>query len=202
MFSTPGSVKTLRAYYKKRDIPPSPEYLKAELQGESDRAIVILLSALLDDALTNNIALHLAFKPDETQYNWVFRFEGPLGTFSARIELAYLFGFIDELTRSQLDDIREMRNACAHTKHQIDFGVPELANVAKRLFRPRGLSPLETDSRKEIRSTFVMEFTFLYYILLEGSREKGIAVVLDELKKQHAPDTAEPTPSPDIRRQP
>jgi hypothetical protein len=196
MFKTANSVKTLRTYYKNRNVPPSPEYLSAELQGESDRAIVILLSALLDETLTLLIGRRLAFEATETQYDHVFRFEGPLGTFSSRIEIAYLFGFIDELTRSQLDDIREMRNACAHTKHQIDFGVTELANVAKRLFRPRGVTPLESDTRKEIRGAFVMEFTFIYHILLEGSREKGIAVVLDHVKKQQR-DASEPIPSPD-----
>lgn len=197
MFTTPKSVKTLRQYYKNRNVPPSPDYLKAELQGESDRAIVILLSTLLADVLTWNIAKHLTFEPTEQQYDHIFRFEGPLCTFSARIEIAYLFAFIDELTEGQLDDIREMRNACAHTKHQIDFSVTELANVARRLFRPRGLTPLDEtsqDMRKEIRGAFVMEFTFLYYILIERSREKGIALVLETMKQ----NAAESPPSPDI----
>lgn len=202
MFKTPNSVKTLRAYYKNRNVPPNPEYLKAEVQGESDRAIVILLCSLLDDVLTLLISRRLSFNPTEEQYDYVFRFEGPLGTFANRIEIAFIFGLIDELTRSQLTDIREMRNACAHTKHQIDFGVPELANVAKRLFRPQGLSPLEDDSREEIRATFIMEFTFLYYILLEGSREKGTRVVLDEVKRRHEAEKAEQPPSPDTPPQP
>jgi hypothetical protein len=41
-----------------------------------------------------------------------------------------------------------------------------------------------------------MEFGFIYHILLEGSREKGIAVVLDQLREQKQ-QAAEPIPSPD-----
>ena len=138
MFNTPKSVKSLRAYYKDRTAPASIDHLTQEVTGESDPAFVILLASILEDVLIHRVAKHLSFTPNETEFDHIFRFEGPLGTASARIEIAYLFGFIDERTRGQLDDIREMRNACAHSKQQMDFGVPVLANVAKRLFHPQG----------------------------------------------------------------
>lgn len=192
MFNTPKSVKSLRAYYKDRLAAVSDAQLMAELNGESDRAAVILASSILDDVLTFRLCKSFWFSPDEQQFNHAFRSEGPLGTFSARIELAFLFGFIDELTRSQLDDIREMRNACAHSHRPIDFSVLELANVAKRLFHPRGVATLNEHTRAGIKGAFIMEFAILYHILLEGSRKAGIAKVLPDLGQP-----PEPPPPPD-----
>jgi RES domain len=65
--------------------------------------------------------------------------------------------------------------------------VTELANVARRLFRPRGLAPVDEtaeDMRTELRGAFFMEFNLLYQILLERSREKGIALVMETLRDQ------------------
>jgi len=175
MFDVPGSVKSLRRYYKDKLTVPSADGLVAELAGESDRAAIILLTALIESALAYRIGSSLSFRPNEAQFDHAFRFEGPLGTFSARIEIAFLFGLIDETTRTQLDLVREMRNACAHSKYEMHFGVQELANVAKRLFRPLGVAHPIDHSRKSLREAFTIEAMIIFYVLVEGSREQGIA---------------------------
>jgi hypothetical protein len=183
MFKTPNSVKGLRQYYKDRLGIPSVEHFEAEITGQSDRAFVILLTSLLDDALTYRLSRSLVFPVDEPKYDYVFRFEGPLGTFSARIEIGYIFGFIDELTRNQLTDLREMRNACAHSKHRIDFGVPQLAAVAKRLFYPNGVFPLIEDTPIGIRRSVYAEFLILYHVFTMGSRPEAEAFVKRAFEK-------------------
>jgi DNA-binding MltR family transcriptional regulator len=175
MFNTSNAVKTLRRYWKNRASLPDPATLSRALNHESDRAAVILASAILDDVLTMVLAQRFAIKIDETQSDYVFRYEGPLGSFSSRVEIAYLFGIIEEATRSQLSDIREMRNACAHSKQTLTFAHKELANVAKRLFKPRGVTPLAEDTRDAIRHAFMIEFVFINFILIYGSRKRGIA---------------------------
>jgi hypothetical protein len=198
MSKTPKSVRALRTYYKSRDIPFNIEHFAKEVQGESDRALVILLTAMLDDTLTLVIANRMAVRPiNVDQLEEIFRFEGPLGSFSARIEIAYLFGFIDELMRDQLTDFREMRNACAHSKHYIGFDVPELANVAKRLFAPRGFSPLGEDTQAGIRNVLLLEFGVIHNTLWHGSRERGIESMAEALKKRRKAQPAELPPSPD-----
>jgi hypothetical protein len=57
-----------------------------------------------------------------------------LGSFSARLEIGNLFGAIDNDSYKQLSTLREMRNACAHSKHRISFQGEDLRNVALRLF--------------------------------------------------------------------
>jgi hypothetical protein len=114
LFSIPGSVKTLRAYHKERISSINFDEVLARLNNESDRAKVILLAAILEDVLAYRIETCINVNLTEQQWEHIFRFEGPMGSFSSKIEIAYVFGFIDINTAKQLDTMREMRNACAH----------------------------------------------------------------------------------------
>jgi hypothetical protein len=184
MFNPPNSVKSLRAYYKDKLTPPDAEKFEAEIIGESDRAFVILIASILEDSLAFSISKHLTFQPTEAQYDHVFRQNGPLGSFSFKIEVAYLFGFIDERMRSQFDDMREMRNACAHSKHPMDFGIPQLANVAKRIFHPVGLTEPHDHTRSGLRRGVYTEFLILYHTLMLEDREAAVALVRPVVQKQ------------------
>jgi len=53
----------------------------------------------------------------------------PLGTFSAKIIMAYALGLIDNDTRQNLDVVRHIRNAFAHSKRLIDFSHIAIANA-------------------------------------------------------------------------
>jgi DNA-binding MltR family transcriptional regulator len=170
MFNTPGSIKTLRRYWKNRIAPRDPTGLASELVNESDRAIVILVATILDDALTELLAKRIIISLDQKQLDYIFRFEGPLGSFSSRIEVAYLFGFIDNNTRSHLTDIREMRNACAHSKQEMTFATKELLNVATRLS-----GSLRANTRAEVRLAFLAEFIILVHVLAQEVNVAALA---------------------------
>jgi DNA-binding MltR family transcriptional regulator len=131
-----NSIKTLRRFYKDRSKWPEFEKLQSELTGESDRAAIIITSALLDDALSITIAKGFCFEPDQVELDQCFRMDGPLGSFSSKIEIGCLFGVIDDRTAQQLTITREMRNACAHSKHPLTFSDDALINVAVRLGNP------------------------------------------------------------------
>ena len=146
-----------------------PPNWSPELAGESDRSSIILFATLLDDALIYRLSKSLVIEPNENQFDYIFRFEGPLGSFSARTEIAYLFDVIDDITHDQLNDIREMRSACAHSKQSMTFANKELAAVAKRLFSPRGFTPLGDGTPKDIRDSFILEGVVIFNILVEGS---------------------------------
>jgi hypothetical protein len=126
--------------------------------------------------------ISMALKPKEDEADYIFRFDGPLGSFSHRIELAYVFGVIDKVTAEQLHLIREMRNACAYSKYKLDFDRAELANVTRRLFRSLGSIELEKSATAEnIRAAYIAEFVIIYHILLEGERRKALDAVRDHL---------------------
>ena len=95
MFSTSSAVKTLRAYYKDKLTLADPTKFAEELLNESDRAAIILNGTVLDDALIYGITQHLAVERDKQTIDYIFRFDGPLGSFSSRIELSYFLGRVD-----------------------------------------------------------------------------------------------------------
>jgi hypothetical protein len=194
---TPGSIKTLRRSYKDRLRLPDKYSLQGELAGESDRSSIILMASLLDDALVFRVAKSLHFDPSEDEFDRIFRLEGPLGTFSSRMEIACLFGFIEDATYEQLNIIREMRNACAHSKHALTFSEPALVNVTKRLFQPLGLIRMPDDDPDAIKGAFIVEGIFLFQALADGSRKTAALTVLTMLK-----NVASQPPSPDTLPQP
>jgi hypothetical protein len=169
---TPGSVKSLRRYWKDRVGSVSIEHIRAELLGQSDRSAIILMATLLDDALAALISTKITIHINEfSLYDHIFRFEGPLGSFSHRIELAFLFGFINEGMRSKLSDIREMRNACAHSPREISFAVPALVSVAKRLFYPNSEAALTGTSQSEVRAAFIESSFIIFRTLCDDATE-------------------------------
>jgi hypothetical protein len=186
----PNSVRTLRRYWKDRSVSLTPALIFDELMGESHRTTVMLASALLDDTLTFRLGRALVIELDGKQLEYIFRFEGPLGTFSSRTEITCLFGIIDGVTRAQLDDIREMRNACAHSTKPLSFASKELTNVAKRIYKVTPERPgIMTPPRW--RARFVVEVMYLWQII-EIGREQGIERISQTVEEILASRTASP----------
>jgi hypothetical protein len=74
----------------------------------------------------------------------MLRPSGPLGTFSARIEVAFLCGFIGERAKRDLHLIRKIRNEFAHVPEPLDFSTEQIANRCRELhytFRSRDDHP-------------------------------------------------------------
>jgi hypothetical protein len=57
----------------------------------------------------------------------------PLGTFSARVDLAYLLGLIPRQARRDLHLIRRIRNAFAHTAQRLSFAETPMAARCREL---------------------------------------------------------------------
>jgi DNA-binding MltR family transcriptional regulator len=137
---------------------------------------------LLDDLLTACLSKRFCISPTEKEVSAAFRFEGPLGTFSAKMEVACLFGFIEDETYQQLYIIREMRNACAHSKRSVDFSSKAIINVVRKLFGPLGITPVEIidfqngsilQIRQILKYLFLLESMFVCSCLFAGSRLEG-----------------------------
>lgn len=92
------------------------------LENEGDRATVILVVAKLELILFQILQKYLIPVPgseDELLDN-----DRPLGTFSAKIRMAYRLGLIDNLFSHSLHLIRKIRNAFAHEVEEckLDYG--------------------------------------------------------------------------------
>jgi len=171
----PNSITTMKRFYGDRMALLSGEDLEAEMIGGNDRSCIITVASLADSVLEHVVFLNLPGLKGATQqeFEYAFRFEGPLGMFSARIEMAKYLGILDNRICEQLHDLRAMRNAVAHTKRRVTFEDKQLQNVAKRLFSPRGLFKLLDESAEGYRRTFIAEGNLLYNMILEG-REEGM----------------------------
>jgi len=83
-----------------------------EFRNESDRAAVILGASKLDQLLGMLLEHYLLPCPNSSDQ--LFSNNGPLGTFSSKIDLCYRLGLIDAEFSKSIHLIRRMRNSFAH----------------------------------------------------------------------------------------
>lgn len=101
---------------------------------ETDRGSVILLGAIVEDALQEKIEERFgSLNADENER--LFGPDAPIGSFSAKIRLAQALEIIDRETATICHVLREMRNACAHSRNPISFADEVLRDAARVIFR-------------------------------------------------------------------
>jgi hypothetical protein len=102
--------------------------LLTSVDGETDRGAVIILATVVEDALASKIKSKMgSLNADEMAR--LFGPDGPLGSFSALIRMGQALGIIDRPLYRVCDIIREMRNACAHSRRPISFDDDVLKNA-------------------------------------------------------------------------
>lgn len=105
---------------------------------------------------------------------------GPLTTFSSRIELSYLLGLIGEQTRRDLNLIRKIRNEFAHTSNPISFETESIRNRCLELhFDPSE----ETRTRQKFTRVVLGVLAIIHTkILLTEHRKSPADGITDEAK--------------------
>jgi DNA-binding MltR family transcriptional regulator len=101
------------------------------LSPETDRGCALMAAAYLDSRLGEWLALY--FVDDPKVANKLLSQEGPLSTFSSRIELAYLLGLLSPRESQALNLIRKIRNEFAHIPEPTSFGHQKIASWCKSL---------------------------------------------------------------------
>jgi hypothetical protein len=96
--------------------------LSKSLEAESDRGCVLVVSALVENALEDQISARLIRKIAKDDELMSHSTNSPISTFSAKINLAYRLGIIPAYERKIYHQLRELRNTCAHQIDQQDFG--------------------------------------------------------------------------------
>lgn len=117
----PASIASLKDYGRQPITEEELAGFVAELQGNSDRALCVLLGTAIEDTLRAYIHRRLRPGLEADEVKLLFTGDAPLATFSAKIRLGYAMGLYGPKTRDDLDLIRELRNACAHTKRPVSF---------------------------------------------------------------------------------
>lgn len=122
-----------------REFPTIEEFnqIDREVLTAHDRAVVILLATQVERFLELAIISHLPRNDDDTIEVLVGR-DGPLGSFNAKIWLAYALGIITDFEKSDLDGIRKIRNAFAHAVRPISFKTEQIASLIDGLNAAKG----------------------------------------------------------------
>lgn len=178
MVNEPNSITTLKEFYGDRLHVENRANLEAELLQGNDRSAIITIAALCDSCLEARIGFALPGLANCTkkQFDDAFRHDGGLGTFSARIAVAFYMNLIDKTTKGQLTDIRHIRNAVAHTSRRVTFDDEQLRNAVRRVLHPTGMHKLLNDTSEGFLRSFIAEGMLVRQIVHYG-REKGIEMV-------------------------
>jgi len=156
------------------------------LNRESDRGCALTASAMLDEALLESIESCLV--DDEEVASQLFRSSGPIGTFSARTDLAHVLGLLSPNVRRDLILIRKIRNQFAHSPIDTNFETQEVSNRCTQL--KLGSSSNTQPRRRFVASTAYI-LGFLHGIL--GARRRP--VVLTNADNAHGSEPEAPLAS-------
>lgn len=121
----------------------------------SDRAGVIAMVALFEDAFADQIRSRLV-PLSKTIDDDVFGDRGPLGTLSAKIDIGFALGMYGKETKSNLHNIRRIRNLFAHRHEAKDFDHPrvmELSNNLKDVYQWQ--SQQSDEGRRKLHSIII-----------------------------------------------
>jgi DNA-binding MltR family transcriptional regulator len=142
-----------------------------EFQQETDRAAALLAVAYLDSKLEE--LLQSKFVSKHRIIKDLFKGQGALSSFSAKVSIAYAVGLISLPTTDDLHHIRKIRNDFAHKIHGLSFQTTSIASRVNALSSLKALKntlvkttdgkmiPLSFDWPIDPRRRFNLAVTFL-----------------------------------------
>lgn len=117
-----SSVEKRESEYERR----REEYVlfMEEFMNESDRACIIVASANMESRLQTMLTTFLSL--NKASAKELFSFNGPLGTLSSRLKLAYALRLIDKAFFSHLETFRKIRNDVVHHGASVSLTEPSI----------------------------------------------------------------------------
>ena len=100
--------------------------LRSRLSSETDLGCALIAGAYLDGLLKK--ALQNSFVEDKTVIQELVEGNGPISSFSCRINIAFAIGIISSNVRHDLNLIRKIRNDFAHAHHELMFEDHKIKN--------------------------------------------------------------------------
>ncbi len=143
-----------------------------ELEEQTDRGAAIIGAAYLEDRLAEAIKTRLVSDFGAITYKSgrleerIFRGQGPLGTFGAKIDLAYALGMLGENSHRDAHLIRSIRNDFAHIAEKTRFSTPKIKNQCGALWLPANmLWPGTKKPPAEPREQYLRTVTLIWNLL-------------------------------------
>lgn len=164
------------------------------VEGETDRGAVIILATVIEDVLAEQIRGKMGWLSADERSR-LFGPDGPLGTFSALIRMAHALGVIDRDLMRACDIVREMRNACAHSRKPISFQDDVLWDAFEALARKLAIGDLPQRDPEQGKFWFGILVGFIWQAAKHG-REAAThhvnRIIQEGIAEARALKTAEP----------
>jgi hypothetical protein len=123
------AIKVLRQLIDTKVEPQHVEAYFREISGaKNDRGMGILMVTGVEDALENAIEARLT-----GQRGALFGYDAPIGTFANKISIGFALEIFGPTTKQNLELLKAIRNAFAHSKISIDFETPAVENACDLL---------------------------------------------------------------------
>jgi len=117
-----------------------------EIEEQGDRTAAIMAGGYLEDFLAMSVKKLLV--DDAKIIDGFFTGMGPLSSFSAKIDMAYLLRLTDDQNRNRMHIIRRIRNDFAHDLSPLTFKSKRVADRCKALFNPDDLRKAVYDAQQ------------------------------------------------------
>lgn len=141
---------------------------------ETDRGAVILMGAHIEDALQEKIEESFG-RLNSDEHDRIFGPDQIIGSFSAKIRIAQALQIIDRETANLCHVIREMRNACAHSRGELSFEDDLLRDALKILLKTIAANPDDPSHLEPKNCRGHMMIVVHYLLRLIDTGDKGIA---------------------------
>jgi hypothetical protein len=112
----------------------------------------------------------------------MFGVDGTISSFSKKMAMAYALGIIDKDYRRLIDIVREIRNACAHSRKPISLVVPVVSEACKVVISDM-LPDLKDQKPETIRIAFVSKCAFISHYIGTGEKVEGSVAQLKYVAK-------------------
>jgi DNA-binding MltR family transcriptional regulator len=128
MESGAAKALTIEAVQKKLEV------LLAALRSETDIIVAVVATSYLEHAIGALLRSHFASGGTSEK---LLKSTGVLGSFQAKIDLAYCLGMISGNFKFNLERIADIRNRFAHTLDEASFSDPKIVEWCNALKKPR-----------------------------------------------------------------
>lgn len=173
MSADPMYLRNLRRYARSQILTPeeAPAQL-ADFGKESDRGAIILAATNVEDSLELALTAKMpALALDKEAASAVFGSEGTLSTYFDKTLIAYALGLIEKKDRKNIDLIRHIRNACAHSRKPLSLEMPVLVDAVKAAVSPELFALRKDDKPFTLRIAFILHCAAVSHYILTGERK-------------------------------
>jgi hypothetical protein len=132
MSPDPAYIEALKQFGAEEPSQRDIKAIESELYNGPDRGAAVVLAALVERALEKLLRNHM--RPEGASS--LFKYGGPLGDFSSKIQMGYALSLFGPDTRKDLNIIRHLRNQFAHSRKPIKFTTPVVRACCEQLTYP------------------------------------------------------------------